>query len=160
MEGGDIVWLDNRTVALGRGFRTNQTGIDQFKGLTKGFIDNFIEVPLPYAQGPDQCLHLMSLISMLDHDLALIYSHYLPVFFRELLKQLGIQLIEVPEAEYETLGGNILTLAPKKCIGLEGNPRTAEKLRAAGIELFTYPGQEISLKGTGGPTCLTCPILR
>lgn len=160
MEGGDIVWLGNRTVALGRGFRTNQAGIDQFKSLTKDFIDTVIEVPLPFAEGPDQCLHLMSLISMLDHDLALVYSRYLPVFFRQQLERMSIQLIEVDETEYETLGGNVLTLAPKKCIALEGNPRTAEKLRAAGIELFTYPGQEISLKGTGGPTCLSCPLLR
>ena len=160
MEGGDIVWLRDRTVALGFGFRTNQAGIDQFRSLTKDFIDTVIEVPLPYARGPDQCLHLMSLISMIDEDLALVYSHYLPVFFREQLKTMGIRLIEVAEAEYETLGGNVLAMAPRKCIALAGNPLTAEKLRAAGIDLFSYPGKEISLKGTGGPTCLTCPIIR
>jgi N-dimethylarginine dimethylaminohydrolase len=160
MEGGDIVWLDNRTVALGKGFRTNQAGIDQFRSLTKGFNHTVIEVPLPYAGGPDQCLHLMSLISMLDNDLALVYSRYLPVFFREQLQSMGITLIEVAEEEYETLGGNVLTVAPKICIALDGNPKTAIKLRDAGVALYTYPGQEISLTGTGGPTCLTCPILR
>jgi len=160
MEGGDIVWLGNRTVALGLGFRTNPDGVEQFRSLTKSFIDTFIVVPLPYAEGPDACLHLMSLISMLDHDLALVYSRYLPVFFRNRLEHMGIRLIEVAEEEYATLGGNVLTLSPQKCVCLEGNPITAEKMRAAGVELFTYTGKEISLKGAGGPTCLTCPILR
>lgn len=160
MEGGDIVWLGNRTVALGLGFRTNPEGVEQFRSLTRSFIDTFIVVPLPYAGGPDACLHLMSLISMLDHDLALVYSRYLPVFFRSRLKGMGIRLLEVAEEEYATLGGNVLALAPRKCVAIEGNPITAAKMRAANVELFTYPGQEISLKGTGGPTCLTCPLLR
>lgn len=160
MEGGDIVWLGNGTVALGLGFRTNQEGIEQFKSLTKGFIDTVIVVPLPYAGGPGECLHLMSLISMLDHDLALVYSQYMPVFFRKHLENKGIRLIETPEKEYKTLGGNVLALAPGKCIAIAGNPLTAHKIRDAGVELHTYPGQEISLKGTGGPTCLTCPIFR
>lgn len=160
MEGGDIVWLGNGTVALGLGFRTNQEGIEQFRSLTKGFIDTIIVVPLPYAGGPGECLHLMSIISMLDHDLALVYSRYMPVFFREQLKDRGIRLIETPEKEYETLGGNVLAIAPGKCIALAGNPPTAQKIKGSGVELHTYPGQEISLKGTGGPTCLTCPLQR
>lgn len=160
MEGGDVVWLGNRSVAVGLGFRTNQEGVEQFRALTRDFVDTVIEVPLPYAGGPRECLHLMSLISMLDHDLALVYSCYMPVFFRKRLEQMGIHLMDVVEEEYDTLGGNVLTLAPKKCIALEGNPHTADKMRAADIELFTYPGREISLKGTGGPTCLTCPLAR
>ncbi len=88
------------------------------------------------------------------------YSRCMPVFFRKQLEHMGIRLIEVAKGEYNTLGGNVLTLAPKKCVALAGNPLTAEKMRAANVELYTYPGQEISLKGTGGPTCLTCPLQR
>ena len=99
-------------------------------------------MPLPYAEGPEHCLHLMSLISMLDHDLALVYSRYRPVFFRKQLECMNIQLIEVPDEEYKSLGANVLTMAPRKCIALEGNPRTAEKLRAAGIELLHTPGKK------------------
>jgi arginine deiminase len=160
MEGGDVIWLNARTLAVGRGYRTNAEGIRQLKVLTAGMVDRFIEVPLPHADGAEACLHLMSLISLIDRDLAVVYSRYLPVFFRQILIAMGIELIEVPDDEYERLGTNVLALAPRLCLYPAGNPATLAKMIRAGAQVFTYPAEEISLKGTGGPTCLTCPVLR
>jgi N-dimethylarginine dimethylaminohydrolase len=160
MEGGDVLWLDERTLAVGRGYRTNAEGIRQFRALTAGMVERVIEVPLPHADGSEACLHLMSLISLIDRDLAVVYSRYLPVFFRQILIDMGIELIEVSDDEYERLGANVLALAPRLCLYPAGNPATLEKMTRAGARVFTYPAEEISLKGTGGPTCLTCPVLR
>ena len=160
MEGGDVVWLNERILAVGRGYRTNAEGIRQLKDMTAGMVDRFIEVPLPHADGPDACLHLMSLISLIDRDLAVVYSRYLPEFFRQILIEMGIELIDVPDDEYEHLGTNVLALAPRRCLFPAGNPVTKANMTSAGAQVFTYPAKEISLKGTGGPTCLTCPVLR
>jgi len=160
MEGGDVVWLDDKTIAVGRGYRTNYKGIRQLKELVKDFIDEIIIVPLPYGDGEDACLHLMSLISMVDEDLAVVYSKYMPVFFREYLIKRSIKLIEVSDKEYNFLGSNVLALAPRKCLVLKGSHITKEKLIKAGAEVYEYEGYELSFKGTGGPTCLTCPIYR
>jgi arginine deiminase len=160
MEGGDLVWLDERTLAVGLGYRTNREGLQQLKALTSGMVDRYIEVPLPHADGPNECLHLMSLVSMIDRDLAVVYSRYMPVFFRDSLISMGIELIEVSDKEYETLGSNVLTLAPRKCLFLYDNTETSRKMKAAGVEVFEYTGNHLSIKGTGGPTCLTCPVLR
>jgi N-dimethylarginine dimethylaminohydrolase len=160
MEGGDVVWLDEQTLAVARGYRTNDEGIRQLKELTKDIVNELIVVPLPHANGPAECLHLMSIISMIDIDLAVVYSRYMPVVFREFLIKRGIQLIEVDDEEYNSLGSNVLALAPRKCLVLAGNPGTKQKMEAAGVEVFEYEGRELSLKGTGGPTCLTCPVLR
>ena len=158
MEGGDVVWLDEKTVAVGRGYRTNYEGIRQFRELTKDIVDEFIVVELPHGDGPDECLHLMSVISMVDHDLAVVYSKLMPVSFRDLLIERGIELIEVDDAEYANLGSNVLALAPRVCVMPAGNPGTREKLEKAGAKVFEYEGHDISFKGTGGPTCLTLPV--
>lgn len=160
MEGGDIVWLDHETVAVARGYRTNQEGIDQFREMTRSFLKEIIVVPLPHADGPEACLHLMSLISLVDTDLAVVYLKYMPVFFRELLEQRGITLINTPDDEYDRLGSNILTLAPRVCIMLEGNPVTQAQLEKAGATVHLFSGKDLCLKGTGGPTCLTQPVFR
>lgn len=160
MEGGDVVWLDEKTVAVGRGYRTNYEGIRQFRELTKDIVDEFIVVELPHGDGPDECLHLMSVISMVDHDLAVVYSKLMPVSFRDLLTERGIELIEVDDAEYANLGSNVLALAPRVCVMPAGNPGTREKLEKAGAKVFEYEGHDISFKGTGGPTCLTLPVTR
>lgn len=160
MEGGDVVWLDEKTVAIGRGYRTNDEGIRQFKELVKDFVDDFIIVPMPHGDGEDACLHLMSIISMVAEDLAVVYSKYMPVFFRELLITRGIKLIEVSDKEYDYLGSNVLALAPRVCVILDGNPEIKQKLLNEGCTVYAYEGHEMSYKGTGGPTCLTCPILR
>ena len=160
MEGGDVLWIDEKTVAIGRGYRTNDEGIRQFKELTKDIVDEYIIVPTAYGDGEDACLHLMSIISFVDTDKAVVYSRYMPVFFREYLLEKGIQLIECNDEEYDYLGSNVLCLEPGKCITIDGNPDIVKKMRDAGVEVMTYEGKELSYRGTGGPTCLTCPLYR
>ena len=160
LEGGDVVWLDTRTIVVGRGYRTNAAGIQQLRTLLAGSIDELIEVPLPHWRGPGDVLHLMSLISPVDRDLAVVYSPLLPVPFREQLIERGLTLVEVPEAEFDTMGTNVLALAPRRCVMLSGNPRTHQALERAGAHVVQYDGQEISVKGAGGPTCLTRPLTR
>ena len=160
LEGGDLVWMDERTVAVGSGYRTNQEGIRQLKEFTDGLVDEFIVVPLPHWKGPEDVMHLMSLISPVRHDLAVVYPRLLPVPFRDWLMKRGIQLIEVPDSEFETMACNILAVRPGMCLMIEGNPRTKQMLEAEGIEVLEYKGEEISKKGAGGPTCLTRPLLR
>ncbi len=160
MEGGDVVWIDEKTIAVGRGYRTNDEGIRQLKEIVRDFVDEVIVVPMPHGEGEDACLHLMSIISLVDKDLAVVYSKYMPVFFREHLIKKGIELIEVPDDEYDYLGSNVLALAPRKCLVLKGNPITKERLINAGAKVYEYEGHELSFKGTGGPTCLTCPVHR
>ena len=160
LEGGDVVWLDECTVAVGEGYRSNAEGIRQLKTLLGNLVDEVISVPLPHWTGAGNCLHLMSNISPIDHDLYLVYSRLLPVPFRKYLLHRQIQFIEVPDEEYDSMGCNVLAVAPRKCIMIEGNPITQGSLEAEGVEVHTYDGSEISLKGSGGPTCLTRPFLR
>jgi len=159
LEGGDVVWLDANTVAVGRGYRTNQEGIRQLKGLLGNHIEVLV-VPLPHWRGPEDPFHLMSVISPLDRDLALVYSPLLPVPFRERLLERGMRLVEVPEDEFESMGCNALALAPGRCLVLKGNPGTRAALERAGVEVHEFEGAEISGKGRGGPTCLARPLVR
>jgi N-dimethylarginine dimethylaminohydrolase len=159
-EGGDLMWLDHDTLAVGRGYRTNAEGLRQLTAALRPLCVETIEVQLPHGDGPDSCLHLMSLISMLDHDLAVVHLPLLPVPFVELLSDRGIEMVEVPNEEYPTMGPNVLALAPRRCLMIEGNPVTKERLEAAGCEVLTYRGEELSFKAEGGATCLTRPILR
>ena len=160
LEGGDIIWIDERTVAVGEGYRSNMEGIDQFKHLLGDLVDDVIPVALPHWTGPEDCLHLMSNVSPVDHDLYLVYSRLLSVSFRKYLLERKIQLIEVPDEEYASMGCNVLAMTNRKVIMIEGNPITQKRLENEGVEVHTYNGAEISLKGAGGPTCLTRPILR
>ncbi|AIY06764.1 hypothetical protein Plano_2799 [Planococcus sp. PAMC 21323] len=159
-DGGDMVWLDERVLAVGNGYRTNEEAIRQIKEMTAHMVDEFIEVQLPHADGEEECLHLMSFISMVDKDLAVVYSPLMPVAFRKKLLARGIQLIEVPKAEYDLLGCNVLAVAPSVCIMVAGNELTKHQLQQAGAIVYEYEGEEISVKGTGGPTCLTSPAVR
>ncbi len=159
-EGGDLLWLDHDTLAVGRGYRTNAEGLRQLTAALRPLGVETVEVQLPHGDGPVSCLHLMSMISMLDHDLAVVHLPLLPVPFVELLSDRGIEVIEVPTEEYPTMGPNVLALAPRRCLMIEGNPVTRERLEAAGCEVLTYRGEELSLKAEGGATCLTRPILR
>jgi dimethylargininase len=159
-EGGDLLWLDHDTLAVGLGFRTNAEGLRQLRAALEPIGVTVMPVDLPYYTGPEACLHLLSLISLVDHDLAVVYPPLMAVpFYQELLRR-RIRLIEVPEAEFLTMGTNVLALAPGECLMLQGNPITQGLLQAAGCEVQTYKGDEISLKAEGGPTCLTRPILR
>lgn len=160
IEGGDIIWINERTVAVGEGYRTNKKGIQQLRDILGNQVDDIIPVPLPHWLGPENCLHLMSNVSPVDHNLFLIYPKLLPVKFIKFLKSQNIKLIKVPDKEYESMACNVLPLAPKKCIMMSGNPITKTLLESNNVEVFTYDGSEISLKGAGGPTCLTRPIYR
>jgi N-dimethylarginine dimethylaminohydrolase len=160
LEGGDFLWLNEGTAVVGRGYRTNDEGIEQLAGLLEDTAEELIEVPLPHWKGPSDVFHLMSVISPIDHDLALVYSPLLPVPFRENLLHRGISLVEVPPEEFESMGGNVLAVAPRVCVMVEGNPITRQRLEEAGAKVHSYRGEEISVPGSGGPTCLTRPLLR
>ncbi|HLV99082.1 MAG TPA: arginine deiminase family protein [Ktedonobacterales bacterium] len=159
-EGGDLLWLDHDTLAVGQGFRTNAEGLRQLQEALTPLEVTVIPVELPYFTGPEACLHLLSLISLVDEQLAVVYPPLLAVPFWQELQRRGFRLIEVPEEEFRTMGPNVLALAPGRCILLEDNPITQGRLQEAGCQVTTYRGQEISLKAEGGPTCLTRPILR
>jgi N-dimethylarginine dimethylaminohydrolase len=160
LEGGDVTWLGPRTVAVGRGYRTNDEGIRQLTELLGDAVDEVITVPLPHWNGPTDVFHLMSVISPLAPDLAVVYSPLLPVPFREALLERGIGLVEVPDAEFDSMGCNVLAVGPRVAVAVEGNPETRRRMEAAGVEVHRYSGREISAKGCGGPTCLTRPLER
>ncbi len=158
IDGGDTLWLDRDTLLVGRGYRTNASGVEQ---LQAAFPDaEVLSYDLPHWNGRSEVMHLMSLISPLDDDLALVYPRLAPVRLLELLAERGIEIVEVPDEEFETMGPNVLALAPRRVLALEGNDETRRRLEAAGVEVLTYKGDEISRKGDGGPTCLTRPLLR
>ncbi|HUE90056.1 MAG TPA: arginine deiminase family protein [Vicinamibacterales bacterium] len=159
LEGGDVVWFDERTVAIGRGYRTNNAGIAQFRALVGQSVD-VVVVALPHHRGPGDVFHLMSVLSPVDHDLAVVYSPLMPVSFRERLLDRAIRLVEVPPDEFDAMGTNVLAVAPRLCVMLNNVPVTRARLEAAGAEVWTYDGSEISAKGGGGPTCLTRPLAR
>ena len=159
-EGGDLLWLDHETLAVGLGFRTNTKGLRQLREALTNINVTVISVDLPYYTGPEACLHLLSLISIVDWATAVVYPPLLSVPFWQELQKRNFRLIEVPENEFLAMGTNVLALAPGKCLMLEGNPITQKYLKEAGCEVVTYKGNEISHKAEGGPTCLTRPLLR
>jgi len=159
-EGGDLLWLDEKTFVAGLGFRTNQEGIDQLQEILRPLGVKVLAYDLPYWAGPGEVLHLMSFISLLDVDLAVVYKRLLPVAFYKLLLERGIELVDIPEEEFPTQGCNVLAISPRRVVILKGNPITATRLRQAGCFVYELPGEEIAFKGSGGPTCLTRPLLR
>jgi N-dimethylarginine dimethylaminohydrolase len=160
MEGGDLFWLDPSTLVVARSYRTNPEGIAQLHQLLSGRGVEIMEVDLPHWRGAGSVFHLLSLISLSDRDLAVVFSPLLPIPLRQELLARGFELIETPEEEFETMGCNVLTLEPRRCLMLAGNPITKGRLEEAGCEVWEYEGGEISLKGSGGPTCLTRPLWR
>ncbi|HWH05741.1 MAG TPA: arginine deiminase family protein [Gaiellaceae bacterium] len=158
VEGGDTLWLDERTLLVGLGYRTNAAGAEQ---LRLAFPDvELLTFDLPHWHGEAEVMHLMSLISPLDADLALVYPRLAPVRLLQLLAARGVETVEVPDEEFETMGPNVLALGPRRALALEGNDGTRRRLEAAGVDVLTYRGDEISRKGDGGPTCLTRPLFR
>lgn len=159
-EGGDTLWLDPQTLIVGRGFRTNQAGIDQLRQALSPRGVDVIAFDLPCDQGKQACLHLQSLISLVDHKKALVYLKFFPVAFLELLEERKFSLIEVPDDEYLSMGSNVLAIKPNVCLMLQGNTKTKTRLEQAGCFVHTYVGNEISHKAEGGATCLTRPVWR
>jgi len=157
LEGGDCAWIDDRTLAVGHTYRTNEEGIHQLKSLLepKGMVAS-----MPHYRGPSDVFHLMSVLSPVDKNLAVVYSSLMPISFRNELLERKFEFVEVPDAEFDSMGCNVLAVAPRKCVVVKGNPETGRRLRDAGCEVIEYDGWEISVKGGGGPTCLTRPIER
>jgi N-dimethylarginine dimethylaminohydrolase len=156
-EGGDFCWLDERTLLSGRGYRTSSDGIWAVERLLSGV--EVLVFDLPHWHGRGKVMHLLSLLSPLADDLVVAYPPLLPVRLAELLEQRGIEIVPVPDEEFETMGPNVLALAPRVALAVDGNPETKRRLERAGVELYVYRGEELS-KGDGGPTCLTLPLLR
>ena len=159
-EAGDIVWLDSKTLLVGHGYRTNAAGIAQMRDLLAPKGIDVLSAPLPYGAGPSACLHLMSLISLLDEQTALVDLPWLVVETVELLKSRGFTLIEIDYSERDTLACNVVSLGKKRLLALEENRKTNDRLRHSGFDVRTFPGSELCINGSGGPTCLTRPLLR
>jgi N-dimethylarginine dimethylaminohydrolase len=159
-EAGDIVWLDAKTLLIGQGYRTNAAGIAQMRALLAPKGVEILTAPLPYGPGPSACLHLMSLISLLDEQTALVDLPWLAVETVELLKSRGFQFVHIDDSERDTLACNVLALGGKRLLAIEENHKTNDRLRHAGFDVRTFPGSEICINGSGGPTCLTRPLLR
>jgi len=159
-EGGDLLWLDSKTLAAGVGYRTNVEGVRQLRAALNPMGVEVLAYDLPYYTGPEACLHLLSLISILDEKVAVVYPPLMPVAFYQELQARGFKLIEAPEKEFLTQATNVLATAPGECIMLEGNPVTRQRLIDAGMEVQTYRGEELSFKAEGGATCLTRPLWR
>jgi N-dimethylarginine dimethylaminohydrolase len=159
-EAGDMIWLDQKTLLIGHGYRTNATGIAQMRALLAPKAVEVLSAPLPYGPGPSACLHLMSLISLLDEETAVVDLPWLAVETVELLKARGHRLIEIDYSERETLACNVLSLGAKRLLALKENVKTNNKLRQAGFDVRTFSGSELCINGSGGPTCLTRPLLR
>jgi N-dimethylarginine dimethylaminohydrolase len=160
LEGGDVAWLDEKTLAVGHTYRTNEEGIRQLTNLLAPLGVTVMSVPMPHYKGPSDVFHLMSVLSPVDHNLAVVYSPLIPIVFRNELIARGYELVEVPDAEFDSMGCNVLALAPRVCLMVKGNPITKARLEKAGCKVIEYEGEEISVKGGGGPTCLTRPVMR
>ena len=159
-EAGDILWLDSKTLLIGHGYRTNAAGIKQMRALLAPKGVEVISAPLPYGPGPSACLHLMSLISLLDEQTVLVDLPWLAVETVELLKSRGFKFIPIDDSERDTLACNVLALGENRLLTIEENHKTNARLRHAGFDLRTFPGSELCINGSGGPTCLTRPLLR
>lgn len=160
LEGGDVAWLDETTLAVGHTYRTNLEGIAQLKALLEPRGVDVIVAELPHYKGENDVFHLMSILSPIDKDLAVVYSPLMPIKFRNELLDRGFELIEVPDEEFESMGCNVLAIAPRTCLMVDRNPKTKQLMEQAGCVVTAYKGSDISVKGGGGPTCLTRPMLR
>ena len=160
LEGGDVAWLDQQTIAVGHTYRTNYEGIQQLKGLLEPKGITVLVAEMPHYLGPSDVFHLMSVLSPVDQKKAVVYSPLMPIHFRNELIERGFELIEVPDKEFESMGCNVLAISPSECVMVKGNPITKSRMETAGCLVYEYEGQEISVKGGGGPTCLTRPIYR
>lgn len=159
-DGGDFIWLDEHTMLAGRSYRTNAEALRQLTQILAAEGTTLESVDLPHDRGPSHVLHLMSLISPVADDLAVVYPPLAPVALMQTLAGRGIQVIPVDGDEYQTMGCNVLAIGPRHVLMLNGNPKTRAALESAGCQVHGYDGSEISLKGDGGPTCLTAPIWR
>jgi N-dimethylarginine dimethylaminohydrolase len=160
LEGGDVAWIDSKTLAVGHTYRTNEAGINQLKNFLEPLGIDVLVASMPHYKGPADVFHLMSVLSPVDKDLAVVYSPLMPIAFRNMLLDKGFSFVEVPDSEWDSMGCNVLAIAPREVVMVKGNPITKHRLEQAGCIVWEYEGNEISVKGGGGPTCLTRPIER
>jgi N-dimethylarginine dimethylaminohydrolase len=159
-EGGDTLWLDEGTLAIGRGYRTNDEGIEQLRSMLNRLGVTVLAYDLPHWEGPGECLHLMSFISPVGPQTALVHKPLMAVAFLDELARRNWTLIDVVPAEFDSMACNVLCLQPNQVLAVNGNPRTRGILEHAGCTVIEYTGDEISHNRSGGPTCLVRPILR
>ena len=159
IEGGDLIWIDNNTLIAGIGYRTNEEGVAQLQRIL-GKDVKIVSVDLPHYKGRADVFHLMSVISPVDRDLAVAYPPLMPVRLVEFFEARGVEFVEVPDAEFPSMGCNVLALGPRHATMVAGNPETVRRMRAAGIRVDEFEGAEICRKGEGGPTCMTRPLVR
>ncbi len=160
VEGGDVAWLDEKTLAVGHTYRTNEAGIAQLRALLEPKGVQVLDYSLPHFRGESDVFHLMSIFSPVAKNIAVVYSPLMPISFRNELLKRAYRLVEVPEAEFDSMGCNVLALDEAQCLMVKGNPVTKQRLLDAGCQVYEYDGNEISVKGGGGPTCLTRPLER
>jgi N-dimethylarginine dimethylaminohydrolase len=160
LEGGDVAWINENTLAVGHTYRTNDEGIRQLKQLLEPHGVHVLVAEMPHYKGPSDVFHLMSVFSPVDKNLAVVYSPLMPISFRNKLLKMNYSFVEVPDSEWDSMGCNVLAIAPRECVMVKGNPVTKKLLEQAGCKVHEYEGQEISVKGGGGPTCLTRPVER
>ena len=159
-DGGDFIWLDEHTLVVGRSYRTNEPAVAQLRALLAEEGVTVASVDLPHATGPDHVLHLMSFISPVADDLAVVYPPLAPVSLMQALAVRGVTVVPVDDEEYLSMGCNVLAVRPRVTVLVDGNPRTRAALEAHGCETHVYHGSDVSVKGDGGPTCLTAPLWR
>ena len=160
LEGGDVAWLDEKTLAVGHSYRTNEEGIRQLKALLNPKGIEVLVFSLPHYKGKDDVFHLMSILSPVNKNVAVVYSPLMPISLRNTLLERNFTLVEVPDEEWDSMGCNVLAIEPGKCLLVEGNPITKERMEKAGCEVIAFSGKAICLPGGGGPTCLTRPLWR
>jgi N-dimethylarginine dimethylaminohydrolase len=160
LEGGDVAWIGSKTLVVGHTYRTNESGINQLKNLLEPFGIEVLVASMPHYKGSTDVFHLMSVLSPIDKDLAVVYSPLMPISFRNSLLARGFSFVEVPDSEWDSMGCNVLAIAPREVVIVKGNPVTKQRLEQVGCTVWEYEGNEISVKGGGGPTCLTRPIER
>jgi dimethylargininase len=160
VEGGDTLWIDEKTLAIGRGYRTNFEGIRQLSAILSPYGIDVVPFDLPYGNGPAECLHLMSMISPVDEKVAVVYRPIMAVAFFEMLRERGWTFIDIPQDEFDSMACNVLALGDRTVVIANRNPQTVTRMQAAGLTVIEYEGDHISHNRQGGPTCLTRPILR
>jgi N-dimethylarginine dimethylaminohydrolase len=159
LEGGDLVWLDRNTVLAGVGYRTNMEGVNQLKKICGAEVD-VLWFDMPHYKGASDVFHLMSVLSPIDANLAVVYQPLMPVRLIEVLQSRNIAFVDVPEQEFDSMGCNVLAIAPREVVCVKGNPETVHRMESAGAKVHVLKADEISRKGEGGPTCLTRPLVR
>jgi N-dimethylarginine dimethylaminohydrolase len=159
LEGGDLVWLDRHTLLAGIGYRTNLEGVRQLQKICSDDV-KVLWFDMPHYKGRSDVFHVMSVLSPVDRDLAVVYLPLMPARLVELLEQRGIGFVHVPEREFDSMGCNVLAIGPREAVAVEGNPETVKRMQAAGVTVHVIKADDISRKGEGGPTCLTRPLVR